>query len=414
MQKSIFEFLNICGYDVAFWNDKSLSESIELMSSCEYFVGVNSGPMHIAAGLGVKSVVILDRKDSNNIYLPKIAEADIPESEWLYPQNVHLSINNDNELIEKFSLANLKRALNGNLYPYFSLEYAHVSKDEINVINESGSLGDTIAWTPVVDKFASKKNKIINFYTPFRNLFEKEYPNINFLDYSEKPETITKQTYSLGCFDGFDYRSYSLQGVACKLLGLEEKEIKPKITINKQKSTVSNKKYVCIATQSTAQCKYWNRKDGWARVVHYLKALGYDVVCIDKHYSYGAEGLMNIIPENAINKTGDLPLEDRVNDLYNCEFFIGISSGLSWLAWACGKPVVLISGFTDPKSEFFTPYRVHNKNVCNSCWSDVNCAFDRNNWMWCPKAKDFECSKEITFKMVKEKIDLLILDKNIK
>ena len=414
LQKSIFEFLNICGYDVAFWNDKSLSESIELMSSCEYFVGVNSGPMHIAAGLGVKSVVILDRKDSNNIYLPKIAEADIPESEWLYPQNVHLSINNDNELIEKFSLANLKRALNGNLYPYFSLEYAHVSKDEINVINESGSLGDTIAWTPVVDKFASKKNKIINFYTPFRNLFEKEYPNINFLDYSEKPETITKQTYSLGCFDGFDYRSYSLQGVACKLLGLEEKEIKPKITINKQKSTVSNKKYVCIATQSTAQCKYWNRKDGWARVVHYLKALGYDVVCIDKHYSYGAEGLMNIIPENAINKTGDLPLEDRVNDLYNCEFFIGISSGLSWLAWACGKPVVLISGFTDPKSEFFTPYRVHNKNVCNSCWSDVNCAFDRNNWMWCPKAKDFECSKEITFKMVKEKIDLLILDKNIK
>ena len=218
----------------------------------------------------------------------------------------------------------------------------------------------------------------------------------------------------MGCFDDFDYKSYSLQGVACKLLGLEEKEVKPKITINKQKSTVSNKKYVCIATQSTAQCKYWNRKDGWRKVVDYLKSLGYDVVCIDKDYSYGSEGLMNIIPENAINKTGDLPLENRINDLYNCEFFIGISSGLSWLAWACDKPVVLISGFTDPKLEFFTPYRVHNKNVCNSCWSDANCTFDRSNWLWCPKAKDFECSKEITFEMVKQKIDLLISDKNIK
>ena len=225
---------------------------------------------------------------------------------------------------------------------------------------------------------------------------------------------ITEKIYSLGCFDDFDYKSSSLQGIACKLLGLEEKEIKTKITINKQKSTVSNKKYVCIATQSTAQCKYWNRKDGWRKVVDYLKALGYDVVCIDKDYSYGSEGLMNIIPENAINKTGDLPLENRINDLYNCEFFIGISSGLSWLAWACDKPVVLISGFTDPKLEFFTPYRVHNKNVCNSCWSDANCVFDRGNWVWCPRAKDFECSKEITFEMVKEKIDLLILDKNIK
>ena len=742
LQKLIAKFLIDCKYEVLFWDDSSLSNSIELISSCEYFVGINSGPMHIAAGLGVKSVILLNRKDSCNIYLPKIEEADIPDSEWVYPQNIHLSILNDNELIERFSLENLKRALNGNLYPYFSHDYiikedifkwsfeketnklnfsfnrdyenarivlkeknknlkcfdwtvGSISKDmlyhiiptanlnlldvdfegfifsiylnsnlefenqilirklhsipqtkyfsdketdlssfdsfyiqysdfynnkflkscladkkviidvgascgsfvdiclqngghkvvalepsksfrilnktfennknviclnkalstdcssrlfhstdhttlsgfeiesqkkfdsanlikntyltqvncvdletlkkdlnlktidllkidiegfeyeliesfslsavnsisnilieyhhnengkinsiinklknfnyevslmdmnyqmnsslqnlqgviyakknaeetALNVINESGSLGDAIAWIPIVNEFAIQKNTKVNLYGPFKNLFEKEYPLINFLDYSEKPQEITEKIYSLGCFDDFDYKSYSLQGIACKLLGLEEKEIKTKITINKQKSTVSNKKYVCIATQSTAQCKYWNRKDGWRKVVDYLKALGYDVVCIDKDYSYGSEGLMNIIPENAINKTGDLPLENRINDLYNCEFFIGISSGLSWLAWACDKPVVLISGFTDPKLEFFTPYRVHNKNVCNSCWSDANCVFDRGNWVWCPRAKDFECSKEITFEMVKEKIDLLILDKNIK
>ena len=134
------------------------------------------------------------------------------------------------------------------------------------------------------------------------------------------------------------------------------------------------------------------------------------MVCIDKHYGYGAKGVMNIIPKNVIDKTGDLPLEDRINDLYHCEFFIGLGSGLSWLAWACEKPVVMISGFSDPKSEFYTPYRVHNKNVCNSCWNDVNCTFDRSNWLWCPRDKDFECSREITFDMVKEKIDRCVLD----
>jgi autotransporter strand-loop-strand O-heptosyltransferase len=123
---------------------------------------------------------------------------------------------------------------------------------------------------------------------------------------------------------------------------------------------------------------------------------------------------MNIIPENTINKTGDLPLEDRINDLYHCEFFIGLGSGLSWLAWACEKPVIMISGFSDPKSEFYTPYRVHNKNVCNSCWSDVNCTFDRSDWLWCPRDKNFECSREITFDMVKEKIDLCIQDSSKK
>ena len=137
-------------------------------------------------------------------------------------------------------------------------------------------------------------------------------------------------------------------------------------------------------------------------------------MCIDKHYSYGVKDSMNIIPENAINKTGDLPLHDRINDIYHSEFFIGLGSGLSWLAWACEKPVIMISGFSDPKSEFYTPYRVHNKNVCNSCWSDVNCTFDRSDWLWCPRDKNFECSREITFDMVKEKIDLCIQDSSKK
>ena len=78
--------------------------------------------------------------------------------------------------------------------------------------------------------------------------------------------------------------------------------------------------------------------------------------------------------------------------------------------FSAGTSVILISGFSSPDSEFYTPYRVHNDKVCNSCWNDPSLAFERENWLWCAKNKDFECSREITFDMVKEKIDLCIQD----
>ena len=51
----------------------------------------------------------------------------------------------------------------------------------MNIINESGSLGDVLAWLPVVDEFTKIKNQKVNFFTPHSNLFDKnKYPNINF------------------------------------------------------------------------------------------------------------------------------------------------------------------------------------------------------------------------------------------
>ena len=282
-----------------------------------------------------------------------------------------------------------------------------VPNNSINIVNESGSLGDSIAWVPIVNEFAIKKRSKVNLYTPNKELFIDSYPMINFFDYQQKPKN---NNISLGCFDEKIWRRSSLQQIACDILEMDNKEIRCKLDIDKNKKSNFNKKYVCIATQSTLQCKYWNNKNGWIQVVDYLKKLGYDVVCIDKHYSYGVKDSMNIIPENAINKTGDLPLHDRINDIYHSEFFIGLGSGLSWLAWACEKPVIMIAGFSDPKSEFYTPYRVHNKNVCNSCWNDSSIPFEKDNWLWCVRDKNFECSREITFDMVKEKIDLCIQD----
>ena len=38
--------------------------------------------------------------------------------------------------------------------------------------------------------------------------------------------------------------------------------------------------------------------------------------------------------------------------LIKAKFFIGIGSGLSWLAWACNTKTVLVSGFSKEWCEF--------------------------------------------------------------
>jgi autotransporter strand-loop-strand O-heptosyltransferase len=119
------------------------------------------------------------------------------------------------------------------------------------------------------------------------------------------------------------------------------------------------------------------------------------------------------VPHGAEDQTGDHPLLERARWLKHCEFFVGLGSGLSWLAWACRVPVVLISGFSHPNTEFFTPYRVINWSSCNSCWSSemfrFSSAFD-----WCPRhggtARAFECSRLISSRQVIEAIERVRAD----
>ena len=112
------------------------------------------------------------------------------------------------------------------------------------------------------------------------------------------------------------------------------------------------------------------------------------------------------MPKKAINETGRFPIAKRVKQLINCEFFIGLSSGLSWLAWALGKKVVLISGSTHKENEFDC-FRAQNESVCHGCLNDEDLnSFEEmtRNWSYCPRNKKFECRRRISFVMVKEKI----------
>lgn len=281
-----------------------------------------------------------------------------------------------------------------------------------HIINESPSLGDIIAWIPMVDKFQKEKNVKVNLYTPYGEIFQKAYPNINFNYYNTKPP-LGERVKTIATFeivDGKKWSEYNLQELAAKLLGIEYQETRPRISSPVNPKNNFKKKYVCISIQSTAQFKYWNNPTGWDETVAYLNSIGYDVVCIDKSSSFGIEGAMNRMPKNCIDRTGNFSFEERINDLIYCDFFIGLTSGLSWLAWGLGKPVVFISGISLPRTDFYTPYRVTNTDpsVCHGCASEPAFVFDKYDWNFCPKKKDFQCTKEITFEMVKSKIDMLI------
>jgi autotransporter strand-loop-strand O-heptosyltransferase len=164
-------------------------------------------------------------------------------------------------------------------------------------------------------------------------------------------------------------------------------------------------KYVTIGTTTTSGCKEWSNPDGWQTLIDYLNDKGYKVAVINK------EAVPHL--KNVLDWTGDKPLEERMNQMHHSEFYVGLGSGLSWLAWSVNKHVVMISNFSLENHEFVTNVtRIVNKSVCNGCWNNPNYKFDRGDWYWCPMFKgterQFECHKSITAEMVIEQIQPLL------
>ena len=298
-----------------------------------------------------------------------------------------------------------------NLYHKQKLVLSHelnLTDKNVFISLESSAMGDTIAWFPYVEEFRKKHNCKIICSTHWNKWFIKEYPDIKFV---EPDENITEEIYAkynIGWFYPWqntnpeDFKKIPLQKTASDILGLKFKEISPKISTHKGIRTIKDK-YVCIAQFSTANAKHWhfpfkNSNLGWQILVDWLNKQGYKVVVISKQKT-------NL--KNIINKTGDFPIEHRINDIKYCEFFIGVGSGLSWLAWALGKKVVMISGFSDPLCEFKSNIiNIHNFTVCNGCFNRH--VFDKGDWNWCPEQKNtdrqFECTINITPKMVADQI----------
>jgi autotransporter strand-loop-strand O-heptosyltransferase len=277
----------------------------------------------------------------------------------------------------------------------------------------SKSLGDTMAWVPYCEVFRKKHGCKLIVSTFLNSLFKDQYPEIEFVEPGDTVPNIHAQ-YRLGwhytsegVYDNnkhpFDFKKMPLQKTATDILGLDYKEVRPLLKL----PNTPKKKKVGIGFHSTAQSKYWNNPDGWQAVVDHLNNLGYECMI----YSKEGDGYMgNHYPKGVkIYKGGNL--QEIIDDLSSCEFFIGLGSGLSWLAWACKLPVVLISGFSEKWAETtLDTYRVINESVCHGCFNSER--LDAGDWNWCPLHKNtdrmFECTKEITSEVVIGEINKLL------
>lgn len=290
--------------------------------------------------------------------------------------------------------------------------FAHVFEAENRVVlvrMEQGGIGDHIAWAGAVGAFAAKHRcRLYCKVRPdLRDLLQNAYPGIHFITKGDPDPAECYASYKVlvfyndhdNLYQPTDYRFAGLCHTASYILGVAAIDRRPSFGAGDAPRPMKEP-YICIATQASTQNKYWNNPHGWAAVIGFLRDRGYRVVCIDQDKVNGRGIVWNHIPHGAEDATGNRPLVERVNWLRHAEFFVGLSSGLSWLAWASGIPVVMISGFTHPTNEFQNPHRVINWHACNSCSNDVRHELDPSDYLWCPRHKDtpraFECTRLIT------------------
>jgi len=276
-------------------------------------------------------------------------------------------------------------------------EYLNLKDKRVYIAFESKALGDTLAWIPYVFEFQKKHECTVICSTFWNRLFD-EAPNVSFVE----PGTTVSDIYALyriGYF--YDLNkipvnpvTLPLQKVATTILGLDYKEIVPKLAYIPDVPKMG--RYVTIATNSTAGMKFWS-KEHWQTLINWLVFEGgYEV------YNVSLEP--NPF-DNCIQITTP-SLESKMDWIAGSEFFVGLSSGLAWIAYALRKPVYMIANFTEEWNEFKCN-RVTNKNVCHGCWNNPNFRY-AGEWDYCPIHKgtdrQWECQLSITADMVIEKI----------
>jgi autotransporter strand-loop-strand O-heptosyltransferase len=271
---------------------------------------------------------------------------------------------------------------------------------------DSRSLGDTISWIPYVLEFKNVHQCDVIVSTHLNHLFRNVYPELEFVEPGNVVHNIHGQ-YNLGWFYDTNKEpvlpnTIPLQQAATNILGLPYTEIKPRISY-KIYDRPYEEKYITIATNSTAGCKFWT-KEGWQELINYLHSLGYKVINVSKEDN----------KFNNCEKVKNTEMDYTMNVIHHSEFFVGLSSGLSWLSWAMGKHVVMISNFTESDHEFTSNCtRITNPNVCNGCWNSPIHRFDKGDWNWCPvhkgTSRQFECHTSITSEMVINQIKHLLM-----
>ena len=215
---------------------------------------------------------------------------------------------------------------------------------------DSYALGDTLAWIPYVEEFRKKYKCKVICSTFHNHLLVDTYPDIMFIQPNIQIDNVYHQIY-VGASDDnntiyspVNSKEIPLQSLPCHFLNLDYTEINPNLNLRLPNIKPFNgEKYVCISEFASGINKMWNCIGGWQKVVDYLNDNRYKVVVISKEKT---------VLNNVIDMSGDNPIIERCYLLKHANFFIGVSSALSWLSWSLGTHVVMISDVTPIDHEF--------------------------------------------------------------
>ena len=285
--------------------------------------------------------------------------------------------------------------INGKVIEKFDIE-----NKTVLISFESKSIGDTIAWAPYAIELMNQKNCNVVLSTFHNDWFKgsKSYEKIKFINpgQSVKCDAI----YRIGWFrdNNQGWRNFDLhpiqpnliplQKTATDILGLEFKEVNHGLNFKPGKRPIDSK-YVVFGPQSTAGCKEWPIEN-WESLTKMVRNLGYEVVILSLN-NYNIKDTINVTSRD---------WNDIFNCIYHSEFFVGLSSGLSWVNWSLNKQTIMIAGFTQDDHEFTTNVKRVSNDVCIKCWNDPVLVFDSGTWDWCPVYQNTErqhiCQKSIT------------------
>jgi autotransporter strand-loop-strand O-heptosyltransferase len=267
---------------------------------------------------------------------------------------------------------------------------------------DSFCLGDTICFSSLIDCFIDyHKPEYVYVSTFFPHLLKSNNPKYEFINANQDKFYEVDKLLDVGydkkkmshTFGGMFYAAKDTMK-----LPQSTKPVKPPV-IPKERRIVENK--VTIGPETIKEISQWNYNgiDGWQEVVNALHNGFYSV------YNVSYENTMNL--QNVIGIHGHDDINVAIDHIISSKFFVGLSSGLSWLAWAYDVPVVMISNFTRKENEFDC-FRVDNTSICNSCFNIFP-----NIKSKCPlflgTERENECHNLITPQDVINKINEVIL-----
>lgn len=229
---------------------------------------------------------------------------------------------------------------------------------EILLHIDSFCLGDTLCFSSFLDAFADKyRPKSLKVSTFWPELFQDG--RFEFIDATAPEHVEIDKLVSIGFQkDELEHVRNGMIWGGRDMMGLPQDTPLGKPPVKPME--FEKKRKVSIATESLKQIARWDRPGGWAEVAFGLMEMGYEVHNVS--YEKGEE-IQGVVYHN-----GDDDVREALRHIGESELFIGLSSGLSWLAWAYGVPVVMISGFTKHYNEF-PCHRVSNERACNGCFN---------------------------------------------